>query len=90
MDTEARLSDFHESLAEFTPGDHPGGQIADIFNALLGEVEKEHADDPIVSVIKPVGKTQTGRSGANAGTLRTSTQQLLRVVQEGGRKALIA
>jgi hypothetical protein len=86
MDLEARLHDLHQSLGEFKSDDKASWQVGVIFNVLLDEVKKAHADDPVVAVIEPAVRTRgTSGPGNHAtvtfGTLRASTSQLLTVVQ---------
>ena len=72
-----RNSTYHHTTV---PREHPAGQVADIFNALLGEVNKQYPDDPIVSEISPAEKRTGGTSMMNAGSLIAAAQQLLGAV----------
>jgi hypothetical protein len=89
-DLELRLFDFSKSLDAFAPTDNASWQLAEIFNALLEEVKKTHADDPVVQAITPATpSTNAGRSTSNCGTLNAATTQLLGVVR-GDRGPSIA
>ncbi len=77
MDLYERLTDFVDSLSEYPPEGHPGGQVADIFNALLAASKEAHPDDPVVAAIAPVKKGSTsGEALVDAGTILTAAEQL--------------
>jgi hypothetical protein len=80
MDVESRLVDLYNNLGEFKPTDNASWQLAQIFNALVAEVKKDHGDDPVVAAIEPVGQSMTGGSTADCGTLRAAAWQLRAVL----------
>lgn len=84
-----RLTDFVNSLAKYPAKEHPAGQVADIFNALLAATTEAYPDDPIVAAIKPAGRYgQSGKSGLDAGSLIAAAEQL-RGAAESDRPLLV-
>jgi hypothetical protein len=85
MDLRKRLNDFSDSLSDYPPREHPAGQVADIFNALLAAVKEAHADDPVVAAITPAAKGhQSGNSAMDAGSLIAATDQLVAALPDDG------
>lgn len=77
IDLDSQLSSFVASLGEFEARASVNWQVAEVFNVLLEQAKKTHGDNPVVAAIRPVGKSQTGRSAASAGELRALANQLL-------------
>lgn len=77
--TQEKLERLDISLEAFKATDGVSKELAAIFSALLTEVQKEHADDPVVAAITPPEVSTIGPPIMDAGTMRAAIAQLLSV-----------
>lgn len=77
--TREKLETLGASVRAFKPTDDVSKELAAMYSALLGEVKKEHDDDPVVAAMEPPGEDMMGRPIMDAGTMDAAIQQLLGV-----------
>jgi hypothetical protein len=80
-----RLNALYESLADFKPNDDLSPQVGTVFNALLQAAKTERPDDSVLSAIAPVD-IEMGQVFMNAGSMRTTVQQILAALGTTGRR----
>ncbi len=66
MDLRLRLNDFSDSLTKYPPKEHPAGQVADIFNALLAAVKEEHGTLPSAEATSTYAASDSAACGSGS------------------------
>jgi hypothetical protein len=90
VDIEGRLLRFIESVERYEPAFQPDGALADLFNVLREEAQRQLPEDPIVVAVPQAEKGHmSGRSVLEAGALAAVAQQLLTAVAESSDRPLV-
>lgn len=80
MNLYDQIEALYLSLGEFKATDSVSANVGDLFDALLASAKDAHKDNPVVSVIKPTGRTMLGNPAESAGDLRALCSQLMTAI----------
>jgi hypothetical protein len=82
MDLRARAHNLLNSLNAYGATDDPGAPVADMYDVIVQEAQKQLTDDPVIQVVKTGRRSTIGTPMDSAGDMRAVLQQIITALDE--------